>query len=123
MNNHYYNKELKSKARELRNQGVSIAERVIWKHLLRKKQTGFKFLRQRAIGNYIVDFFCPNLKLIVEIDGNSHFTKGDSDASRQSYLEERGFTVIRFTEDEVLNHLENVKLSLSHSIFCLHMKD
>lgn len=119
MNNHYYNKDLKTKARQLRKQGVSIAERALWSRLLRKKQTGFKFLRQRAIGNYIVDFFCPDLKLIIEVDGNSHNTKGASDALRQSYLEDRGFTVIRFTEDEVLNHLENVKLRLSHSIFCL----
>ena len=123
MNNHYYNKNLKTKARQLRKEGVSIAERTLWSRLLRKKQTGFKFLRQRAIGNYIVDFFCPDLKLIIEVDGNSHNTKGASDALRQRYLEDRGFTVIRFAEDEVLNHLENVKLRLSHSIFCLQKKN
>ena len=75
-NHHYYNKNLKEFARELRSESVSKAEKRIWKAFLSRKQfKGLRFLRQRPIDYFIVDFFCPELKLIIEIDGNSHFQK------------------------------------------------
>jgi very-short-patch-repair endonuclease len=81
---------------------------------------GYKgVLRQRPIDNYIVDFFCPEIKLIIEIDGNSHFTKGDYDRKRADKLESLGYRMIRFTEGEVLNQLDSVILSLQHAIDCL----
>ena len=90
---------------------------------LRKKQLGIRVLRQRSIDYYIVDFFCPERKLIIEIDGNSHFTKGDSDRKRQNKLESLGYTMIRFTEGEVINQLEYVVSSLRHAIHCLKNED
>ena len=67
LNNHY-NKNLKEFARELRTQSVSKAEKRIWKIILSREQTGVRFLRQRPIDRFIVDFFAPRLKLIIEID-------------------------------------------------------
>ncbi len=123
MQNHYYNKNLKAYARELRTESKSRAERLIWQVNLRRKQTGYRFLRQRPIKNYIVDFFCPELGLIIEIDGNSHLFKGDYDKRRQNELEDLGFVVVRFEEGEVLNNLNDVVRALDHVIYCLTLED
>jgi len=121
-NNHFYNKNLKQFARELRSETVSRAEKRIWKALLSRKQTGERFLRQRPIKNFIVDFFCPELKLINEIDGNSHYHKPDYDAFRQRQLEELGFLIVRFSEGDVLNNLDKVSNQITHCIYCLRQK-
>ncbi len=75
MNNNFYNPSLKYNARELRTATVSKAEKYIWKALLSRNKLGHKFKRQRPIDRFIVDFFCSDLQLIIEIDGNSHKTK------------------------------------------------
>ena len=121
-NNHFYNKNLKQFARELRSETVSRAEKRIWKALLSRKQTGERFLRQRPIKNFIVDFFCPELKLIIEIDGNSHYHKPDYDAFRQRQLEELGFMIVRFSEGDVLSNLDKVSNQITHCIYCLRQK-
>jgi very-short-patch-repair endonuclease len=120
--NHFYNKNLKQFARELRSETVSKAEKRIWKALLSRKQTGERFLRQRPIKNFIVDFFCPELKLIIEIDGNSHFHKPEYDAYRERQLKELGFEIIRFKEGDVLNNLDKVSNQITHCIYCLRQK-
>jgi len=87
------------------------AEVKIWNDLLRKKQCfGYKFLRQRSILNYIVDFMCPELKLIIEIDGYSHHFEDvyEKDVKRQSEIEKLGYTFIRFADDEVMNDFNNM---------------
>ena len=70
---------------------------------------GFGFLRQRAIGNYIADFMCKELNLIVEIDGYSHNFKTEEDKKRDKELQEMGFTVLRFSDREVMQDLKNVQ--------------
>ncbi len=117
--NHYYNKSLKQKARELRTWSVSKAEKRIWKRLLSRKQVGVRFLRQRPIDEFIVDFFAPEIGLIIEVDGSSHQNKGFIDNVRQAKLEYLGYTVVRFSEREVLSDLDNVSEMISHAIFCL----
>jgi very-short-patch-repair endonuclease len=84
--NNHYNKNLKEFARELRTSTVSKAEKYLWKALLSRKQTGERFLRQRPIDHFIVDFFAPEIGLIIEIDGSSHFNKGVYDFYRQQRL-------------------------------------
>ena len=116
LNNHY-NKNLKEFARELRTQTVSKAEKRIWKIILSREQTGVRFLRQRPIDRFIVDFFAPTLKLIIEIDGSSHFNKPEYDYYRQKRLESLGYKLIRFTEGEVLNQIEKVDLDIRNTIF------
>ena len=73
-----------------------------------KKMNGHQFNRQFPIGNYIVDFICRKLKLIIEIDGGSHLTKSESDHERQDYLERLGFSILRFSEAEVVHRIDDV---------------
>nr|CBX29982.1 Uncharacterized protein HI0925 [uncultured Desulfobacterium sp.] len=66
-----YNPKLKALSRKLRKQGV-LSEVLLWEQLKGKKMKGFQFMRQKPVGNYIVDFYCSKLKLVIEIDGESH---------------------------------------------------
>ena len=110
-NNHHYNPRLKQHARKLRNDGTK-AEACLWKYVLRAgKLNGFKFRRQRPVLNYIADFMCMELMLVIEVDGISHWAEDvvKNDEIRQKELEEVGFTVIRFIDEDVLNDIENVE--------------
>jgi very-short-patch-repair endonuclease len=117
--NNYYNKNLQKFASELRTETVSRAEKLLWKASLARTQMGFKFKRQRPILNFIVDFFCAELNLIIEIDGNSHLCNGSYDFYRQEKLMSLGYTIIRFQEGEVLNNLHEVDNSIRHTIYVL----
>ena len=76
---------------------------------------GYQFLRQRPIDKFIVDFFCKELKLVIEVDGLTHMFEEnfEKEFNRQKRLEELGYVVIRFSDDEVLNHRDNVLRTLS----------
>ncbi|MDP2993407.1 MAG: DUF559 domain-containing protein, partial [Deltaproteobacteria bacterium] len=74
----YYNPKLKELARRLRNSST-LSEVLLWNHLKGKQMKGYDFHRQKPIDNYIVDFFCTKLRLIIEIDGDSHLFKGEED--------------------------------------------
>ena len=104
-----YNKKLKHLARELR-KNMTDAERMLWSKVRRKQLNNYQFYRQKNIGNYIVDFYCPAGKLIVELDGGQHYTKEGmkKDGMRDQYLDSLGFTVLRFSDREVLKNLEGV---------------
>lgn len=117
--NNHYNKNLKEFQRELRTTTVSRAEKQLWKAVLSRKQTGERFLRQRPIDNFIVDFFAPEIGLIIEIDGSSHFNKGEYDLYRQQKLESFGYTFLRFHEGEVLQNIDKAKERIDFAIFCL----
>ena len=111
MMNNYYNKNLKPFAREHRNLSTK-AEVRLWCELFRNKQMmGYQFLRQRSIDNYIVDFFCKELKLIIETDGISHTWENaeEKDDQRTKKLEELGYVVLRFDDEEVMTNLDYVK--------------
>ncbi|MNU88680.1 hypothetical protein D3C71_784950 [compost metagenome] len=118
-NHNYYNPKLKEYARELRTETVSKAEKYLWKGLLSRKQTGERFLRQRSIYNFIVDFFAPEIGLIIEIDGNSHINKGEYDRYREDKLTSLGYTLIRFSEGDVINNLDVVSEQIRHVIHAL----
>jgi len=85
-----------------------MAERTLWKHIRRKQVLGVKFRRQMAIDHFIVDFCCPSIGLIIEIDGPTHDDTEEVDALRQARLESLGFEVIRFTNRDVLSNIEGV---------------
>jgi len=117
-NDFYYNPVLKEKARYLRNNGTK-SEACLWKYVLKSsKLKGYKFLRQRPVLNYIADFMCKELMLIIENDGYTHLLEGaaEKDLKRQQDLEEIGFTVIRFKDEEVLYDIENVKARLERFV-------
>lgn len=102
-------KELEPYRKNLRNNGTS-AEAFLWKYLLKSQLEGRKFRRQHSIGNYIVDFYCPKEKLIIELDGQYHNRPDvqERDQIRTEYLEGLGFTVIRFENKMVFDHLPSV---------------
>lgn len=77
-------------------------ERKLWQILRRKQLAGYKFRRQHPIGNVVVDFCCPQAKLVVEVDGLSHMGQAEHDANRTAYLSARGYRVVRVTNDDVL---------------------
>lgn len=90
-----------------------MGEIILWKEVLRaKKFHGYQFNRQFPIKNYIADFICRKLKLIIEVDGYSHNFKVEKDLARDQELEKIGYTTIRFQETEIYNNLDNVILEL-----------
>ncbi len=97
----------KDRARNLRQLSTD-AERLLWRHLRDRQLVGLKFRRQRPFGNFIVDFVCLEQRLIVEVDGGQHATQRQKDASREAFLMQQGFRVLRFWNNEVLGNTEGV---------------
>lgn len=91
-------------------------EQKIWKEILMKRKTGYKFLRQKPINRFILDFYCSELNLAIEIDGSSHDKKKGTDELRDKFLKQIGIKTIRFTNDEILNHINNVKIKLMNFV-------
>lgn len=83
------------------------SEQLLWKRL-KNKQLGFWFKRQVSFDNYVVDFYCPQSRLIIEIDGSSHISKQEYDKYRESYLSAFATKIIKFKNDDVLTNLEGV---------------
>ncbi|PKN01700.1 MAG: DNA methylase [Elusimicrobia bacterium HGW-Elusimicrobia-1] len=102
-----YNPELKQRARELRKQGV-LSEVLLWKELKGRKVLGYQFMRQKSVGEYIVDFYCSKLKLVIEIDGESHKSRYDYNIQKQRDLESIGLTMLRFNDVDVKQNMPNV---------------
>jgi very-short-patch-repair endonuclease len=104
------NSPSKKDFRKILRNSLTPAEAVLWKCLQRRRLLGQKFRRQISIDRYIVDFYCPEKKLVIELDGDGHFTPngGDYDDQRTKFLEKQGLTVIRFENDELKDNLEGV---------------
>lgn len=108
----HYNPKLKQLARKLRNEST-LSEILLWEELKTRKMLGYKFLRQKPIGNYIVDFYCSDLKLVIEIDGDTHTEDTfEKDMIRQKWLESMGMTVLRFCDLEVKKDMDNVLMAI-----------
>jgi len=107
---------LKDKRKEMRDT-MTEAESVLWEHI-RSKKLGVKFRRQHIIGNYIPDFVALSHKLILEVDGEIHKYQKEQDEQRTFELNEKGYKVIRFTNEEVLHNiysiLDKIKREVSH---------
>jgi len=97
------------KRKRLRN-NLAAPEIIMWSRLKGKQLEGYKFRRQESIGRYVVDFYCPVVHLIVEIDGDSHFTMEaqNYDRHREMYFESLGLHMLRFTNKEVTSNLHGV---------------
>ena len=104
-----YNPKLKQLARKLRNDST-MAEIKLWKELQNRRVYGNKFNRQKPIGDYIVDFFCNKLKLVIELDGYSHSFEDTirKDEIKEQFLKDMGIRVLRFDDDEVMKDMTNV---------------
>ncbi len=102
-----YKPQLKEIAKQLR-KNSTLSEVLLWQRLKGRNIQHCDFHRQKPLGNYIVDFFCPELKLAIEIDGCTHDEKMDKDALRQRELEDMGIHFLRFTDREVKSNLNGV---------------
>ena len=103
-----------SRARELRN-AATPAERCLWEYLA-KGQLGAKFSRQMPVGPWYADFLCRELKLVVELDGFSHDVQPKKDERRDADLRARGYTVLHFTNDDVMEDAEGIARAIQSEI-------
>ncbi|MFO0793585.1 MAG: endonuclease domain-containing protein, partial [Candidatus Brocadiaceae bacterium] len=102
-----YNPKLKERANHLR-KNSALSEVLLWKYLKGKKVLGYDFDRQKPIDNYIVDFFCNELVLAIEIDGSTHNEKFEEDQRRQAKLESLGVRFLRFYDFDVKKNIQGV---------------
>ena len=98
--------ELQSAAREMRKEPTP-AEKVLWT-ALRGRALGFRFRRQHPVGRFVLDFYCPIHKLVVEVDGEVHDSQPERDEERTAVIEAHGYRVVRFHNEEVLENLPSV---------------
>lgn len=112
-----YNTDLKDFSRKLRSQ-QTLGETLLWMQLQRRQMRGYQFNRQKPLGNYIVDFYCKKLNLVIEVDGESHHFEEISvnDVERQNILEDKGLQLLRFTEHDVRKNMDKVLFQIERFI-------
>lgn len=105
----YQNKVFKDRRKELRNNSTE-AEKILWNYLKSSKLGGFKFVRQYSAGPYILDFYCPKLRLAVELDGSQHGEKEAMlyDQDRSNYFKSINIQIVRFWNNEITSNLKAV---------------
>lgn len=113
----FYNPKLKEYSRDLR-KNMTDAERQLWSKLRRKQLKGLQFYRQRIIGDYIVDFYCPKAKMIIEVDGGQHYSEEgkEADKRRDDHMGRKVLKVLRFSDREVLKNVDGVVERIENSL-------
>jgi len=109
-----FNKASEKQKRKMLRSNMPKAEVILWSKLKGKGLMGYKFRRQYSIGSFVIDFYCPKLKLAIEVDGDSHFIEGaeDYDKERQAIIEAYGIKFFRFTNKEICENIEGVLTSV-----------
>ncbi len=94
------------------------AELVLWSKLKSKGLDAYKFRRQYSVAEFVIDFYCPRLKLAIEVDGDSHFSEGSEicDKARQDFIESFGISFLRFTNKEIYENLDEVLVKIEDYI-------
>ena len=112
-----YEGNLKDFSRELRTH-MTDAEKILWQKLRRKQLKGYQFYRQKIVGDYIVDFYCPGARLVIEVDGGQHYGPEEmaKDGVRDERLRNLGFDVLRFSDRDVLVERESVLEKIYRSL-------
>jgi very-short-patch-repair endonuclease len=112
-----YNKKLKPPSRQLRT-NMTDAERLLWSKLRMRQLKGLIFYRQKPIGEYIADFYCPKAKMVIEVDGGHHFKEEniEYDRLRDQYMASLGLLVLRFSNTEIIENTEGVVEKLLEEI-------
>src|SRR5688500_8523102 len=110
------------RAGELRRE-PTLAETKLWKYLRSQNLDGTHFRRQYAIGNYIVDFCAPRAKLIIEVDGSQHLDQHSYDAERTEFLKTKGYRVLRFWNNDILNNIQDVMSTILQAIYNKQIAD
>jgi very-short-patch-repair endonuclease len=103
-------------AKLLRN-NATIPERLLWNRLRGRQLGGFRFRRQRPIGNYVCDFVCLSESVVVELDGSQHVEQADYDAQRDAFLKSSGFRVLRFWNGDVMERLETILETIHEALY------
>jgi very-short-patch-repair endonuclease len=105
----FYDKQLKALSQHLR-KNMADAENMLWLKLRRKQFKGHPFYRQKIIGKYIVDFYCPKANLVIELDGGQHYSETGraKDRTRDDVLREMGIKVLRFSDRDVFENMDGV---------------
>lgn len=113
-------RDIKERARYMR-QNPTSAERILWRKLRGKQLGGFRFRRQHPIHRFIVDFYCAEARLVVEVDGAVHNEPGHAeyDEDRQRFLHGLGLRVLRFSNTEAINETDAVVAVIAESIGCM----
>ncbi len=113
----YNHKNFRDRRRELRNNQTPV-EKILWKYISKNQIDGLRFLRQYGIGPYILDFYCPKIRLGIELDGDVHSQKEAKiyDKDREKYLDGLDINVIRFWDDDVLKNTKSVLDELLNKI-------
>ena len=104
--------EIRQKAKQLRRNSTD-AEIYLWSYLRNRQLEGWKFRRQLPVGRFIVDFACAELRLVIEIDGGQHADQVPYELGRIRFLQSKGYQVIRFWNNEVLENIEGVLEALT----------
>lgn len=102
-------------ARNLRHRQTD-AEQKLWSHLRNRQLHGYKFRRQHPISTYIVDFVCIDRKLVIELDGGTHITRSAKDSDKTRYLQHMGFKVLRYRNEELLAHMNEVLTDIAKNL-------
>ncbi len=104
-----YDKKLKQPSRQLRKNSTD-AEILLWSKIRMRQLRGLLFYRQKPLGGYIVDFYCPKVKLVIEVDGGQHLTPdvAEYDGVRDDYMASMGLKVLRFTNIDVMENIDGV---------------
>jgi very-short-patch-repair endonuclease len=100
-------KYLLSYSRDLRQQGV-LSEALLWNCLKGRQINNLKFTKQKVIGKYIVDFYCAELKTVIEIDGSTHDFKFEYDQERESYIKTFGYRIVKIGDDQIKFNLADI---------------
>ncbi len=108
--------EIEQAARKLRKH-MTPAEFRLWEVLRNKQLDGLRFRCQHPVGSFILDFYCPSFKLVVEVDGEVHLDQKHYDDARTERLTQYGYKVLRFTNEQVMNHLPEVLAEIRYVAF------
>ncbi|NMF66423.1 endonuclease domain-containing protein [Brasilonema octagenarum] len=113
-----YNKDSEKEKKRLLRQNITKCETLLWEKLRDRQLENCKFRRQYSVDKFVIDFYSPELRLAIEIDGESHFEKGavEYDKARQEFIESAKITFIRFTNNDVYGNFSGVLESIAEKI-------
>lgn len=105
-----YNRQSEKEKRRALRRNMTKAEVLLWIQLKNRQMLGYRFLRQYSVDRFVLDFYCPKLRLAIEVDGESHFGEGAEayDRERQNYIESLGIKFLRFLNTEIYHNLQGV---------------